>query len=225
MTSRRLLNLSILLRHGDDGGVSAAVERGRAAIINFFSGVAGMIAFVATLSLAADYCPKRAEGFAFAALMSLLNLSSALSNNIGSLLYEHVFHSRLDAADPGFGRLDRGDLRSRPAAAARRQAAGRAGPLNPRSGRRNCAILTARSFRSGVSTAGAIPLNVGVGVGFGAGAGVGDGALLGVADGLRIAPQAARLVVVAPRRPGARGARRARRRSAPRRSCRRPRRS
>ncbi len=54
-----------------------------------------MVAFVATLSLAADYCPKRAEGFAFAALMSLLNLSSALSNNIGSFLYEHTFDNRL----------------------------------------------------------------------------------------------------------------------------------
>jgi hypothetical protein len=31
-----------------------------------------MIAVVATLTLAADYCPKRAEGFAFAALMSSL---------------------------------------------------------------------------------------------------------------------------------------------------------
>ena len=54
-----------------------------------------MVAFVATLSLAADYCPKRAEGFAFAALMSLLNLSSAVSNNLGSFLYEHAFHNRL----------------------------------------------------------------------------------------------------------------------------------
>jgi MFS family permease len=57
--------------------------------------MAGMIAFVATLSLAADFCPKRAEGFAFAALMSLLNLSSTLSNNLGAFLYEHAFHNRL----------------------------------------------------------------------------------------------------------------------------------
>jgi hypothetical protein len=28
--------------------------------------------------------------------MSLLNLSSALSNNIGSFLYEHIFQRRLD---------------------------------------------------------------------------------------------------------------------------------
>jgi MFS family permease len=55
-----------------------------------------MIAFVATLTLAADYCPERAEGFAFAALMSITNFSAALSDNIGSFLYEHLFDRRLD---------------------------------------------------------------------------------------------------------------------------------
>ena len=67
-----------------------------AAVINFFSGVAWMIALVATLTLAADYCPQRAEGFAFAALMSITNLAAALSDNIGSFLYEHLFDRRLD---------------------------------------------------------------------------------------------------------------------------------
>jgi MFS family permease len=67
-----------------------------AAFINFFSGFAGMIAFVATLTLAADYCPQRAEGFAFAALMSITNLSGAVSDNIGSFLYEHLFNRHLN---------------------------------------------------------------------------------------------------------------------------------
>ena len=48
------------------------------------------------MTLAADYCPQRAEGFAFAALMSVLNLASTLSENLGSLLYQHVFHGRLN---------------------------------------------------------------------------------------------------------------------------------
>jgi MFS family permease len=95
MTSQWLLNFSIVT-----GAVTTAafllLSNGvSAAIINFLSGMAGMIAFVATLSLAADFCPKRAEGFAFAALMSLLNLSSTLSNNLGAFLYEHAFHNRL----------------------------------------------------------------------------------------------------------------------------------
>ena len=55
-----------------------------------------MIAFVATLTLAADYCPQRSEGFAFAALMSVTNFSGALSDNIGSYLYEQAFHRHLD---------------------------------------------------------------------------------------------------------------------------------
>jgi MFS family permease len=67
-----------------------------AAAINLFSGIAGMIAFVATLSLAADYCPQRSEGFAFAALMSITNFAGALSENLGSLFYEHIFRRHLD---------------------------------------------------------------------------------------------------------------------------------
>ncbi|MGH7246899.1 MAG: MFS transporter, partial [Pseudomonadota bacterium] len=95
MTSRRLLNFSILL--GVVTTLAFLLLRGEvsAAVINFFSGMAGIVAFVATLTLAADYCPKRAEGFAFAALMSLLNLSSTISNNLGAYLYEHAFHNRL----------------------------------------------------------------------------------------------------------------------------------
>ena len=34
-------------------------------------------------------------GFTFAALMSITNLASALSDNVGALLYQHVFISRL----------------------------------------------------------------------------------------------------------------------------------
>ncbi|MGB6534800.1 MAG: MFS transporter [Xanthobacteraceae bacterium] len=66
-----------------------------AAILNFASGFAAMLATVATLTLAADYCPPRAEGFAFAALMSIINLSTALADNVGSFLYGHLFHDTL----------------------------------------------------------------------------------------------------------------------------------
>jgi MFS family permease len=83
------------VRHRGDGRVPAALGEASAAMINFFSGMAGMIAFVATLTLAADYCPQRSEGFAFAALMSITNFSAALSDNLGSFLYEHLFHRQL----------------------------------------------------------------------------------------------------------------------------------
>jgi predicted MFS family arabinose efflux permease len=62
-----------------------------AAFAYFFYGGASMMTMVATLGLAADHCPKRVEAFAFAAMMSVTNLSGATADNIGSYLYEHVF--------------------------------------------------------------------------------------------------------------------------------------
>jgi predicted MFS family arabinose efflux permease len=97
ITARALLNLSILLGTLTTAAFLLLVDEAAAAVLNFFSGIAGMIAFAATLTLAADYRPRRAEGFAFAALMSITNFSAALSDNIGSFLYEHVFHRDLDA--------------------------------------------------------------------------------------------------------------------------------
>jgi predicted MFS family arabinose efflux permease len=96
ITAKSLLNLSIVL------GVVATMaylllwSEALAAIINFYNGFASVIAFVATLSLAADYCPQRSEGFAFAALMSVTNFTGALSENMGSFFYEHLFHRHLD---------------------------------------------------------------------------------------------------------------------------------
>jgi hypothetical protein len=54
-----------------------------------------MIATIASLTLAAEFCPSRAEGFAFAGLMSISNLADIFSNNVGAFLYDHVFQSRL----------------------------------------------------------------------------------------------------------------------------------
>ena len=96
ITARALLNFSILISTLTTAAFLLLLDEATAAVINFFSGVAWMIALVATLTLAADYCPQRAEGFAFAALMSITNLAAALSDNIGSFLYEHVFDHRLD---------------------------------------------------------------------------------------------------------------------------------
>jgi MFS family permease len=95
ITAKSLLNLSIAL------GIAATLaflllrSEPLAAGINFLNGIATMMAFVATLSLAADYCPPRSEGFAFAALMSVTNFTSAVSENLGSFCYEHVFQRHL----------------------------------------------------------------------------------------------------------------------------------
>ena len=92
---RTLLNLSLVF-----GAVSTLAYLGlsdpvSAVAIYFFSGMAAMVANVATLSLAAAVCPPRAEGFTFAALMSVINLATPLSDTIGAVLYEHVFVNRL----------------------------------------------------------------------------------------------------------------------------------
>jgi MFS family permease len=93
--SKAMINLSIVLGTVTTAAFLLLNGEVSAALLNFFAGVAGMIAFVATLSLAADFCPKRAEGFAFATLMSVTNLSNSLSDNVGSFLYEHVFANHL----------------------------------------------------------------------------------------------------------------------------------
>ena len=95
MSSKALLYFSIVL-----GTLSAAsflllADEVTAAIVNFANGAAMMIATIASLTLAADYCPKRSEGFAFAGLMSIMNLAELCSNNVGAFLYEHVFHNQL----------------------------------------------------------------------------------------------------------------------------------
>ncbi len=95
LSSRALLNLSLA------GGVLATLAflllNGpvSAAAVYFLNGVAGMIATVATLTLAADYCPQRSEGFVFAALMSVTNIATPAADNIGSYLYEHTFQHAL----------------------------------------------------------------------------------------------------------------------------------
>ena len=66
-----------------------------AAILSFCSGFAAMVATVATVTLAADYCPPLSEGFTFALMMSIINLSTSLSGTFGAFLFDHVFHDSL----------------------------------------------------------------------------------------------------------------------------------
>jgi MFS family permease len=95
MTKRGLLILSILAGTFATLAFLGMFGEVSATIIYFLNGVAGMIANIATLTLAADHCPERSEGFTFAALMSVINLATPLSDTIGAFLYEHVFHSHL----------------------------------------------------------------------------------------------------------------------------------
>ena len=95
LTLKTLLNLSIAI------GTVATVaflffwNEPAAAVISFCAGFAAMLATVATLTLAADYCPRRAEGFSFAILMSIINLATTLADNVGSFLFTHAFNRSL----------------------------------------------------------------------------------------------------------------------------------
>jgi MFS family permease len=95
MNTLPLLRLSIVLGTLSTLAFLGMVDPVSAILVYFITGAAGMIANIATLTLAAEHCPPRAEGFAFAALMSVINLATPLADTIGAFLYEHVFHSSL----------------------------------------------------------------------------------------------------------------------------------
>jgi predicted MFS family arabinose efflux permease len=95
LTLKQMLNLSIALGTVTTAAYLLLSNEVSAAIINFCAGFSAMLATVATLTLAADYCPPRAEGFSFAVLMSIINLANTLADNAGSFLYSHVFDNHL----------------------------------------------------------------------------------------------------------------------------------
>jgi len=95
MSPKALLNLSIVLGTASSASFLLLSGEVSAAIVSFANGAALMIATIASLTLAADHCPERSEGFAFAGLMSVMNLAELCSSTVGAWLYEHLFHERL----------------------------------------------------------------------------------------------------------------------------------
>ena len=95
LTLKNLLNLSIGIGTGAGLAYLFFWNETAAAIISFGAGFAAMLTTVASLTLAAAFCPPRAEGFSFAVLMSIINLSGTLADNVGSFLYTHAFHRAL----------------------------------------------------------------------------------------------------------------------------------
>lgn len=58
-------------------------------------GASGMVAVLTTMTLAAQVCPKKAEGFTFSALMSVNNGFAQLSAIFGAWLFVNVFANSL----------------------------------------------------------------------------------------------------------------------------------
>jgi MFS family permease len=66
-----------------------------AAPVNLLMGFTAQIGSLTIFSLAASACPRKAEGFTFAALMSLYNGTEQLSAVIGARLYDGAFEHEL----------------------------------------------------------------------------------------------------------------------------------
>jgi MFS family permease len=94
ISSKRILNLSIVLGTVTTSAFVFLAGETSAAILNFCGGFSAMVATVATATLAADYCPPGSEGFTFAMMMSIINLSTALSSTFGGFLFDR-FHGDL----------------------------------------------------------------------------------------------------------------------------------
>jgi len=94
-SSKKILNLSIAA--GVISNLTFLLLVGHVSIlwISFLSGMAFAVNFVASIGIAADYCPSGAEGFAFAILMSIDNVAGSASDNAGSYIYEHLFPGTL----------------------------------------------------------------------------------------------------------------------------------
>jgi predicted MFS family arabinose efflux permease len=95
LSSKTMLYLAIVAGVLATLAYALMVDPVSAAAAHFVYGAASMMTLVASLGLAADYCPKRAEGFAFAGLVAVTNISGALADNVGSFLYERVFRSEI----------------------------------------------------------------------------------------------------------------------------------
>jgi hypothetical protein len=94
MSSKALLTLSIVLGTASAASFLLLTDETSAALVNFANGLAMMIATIASLTLAAQACPSRAEGFAFAGLMSI-SISPTSVPSTPAPLYEYVFDNRL----------------------------------------------------------------------------------------------------------------------------------
>jgi MFS family permease len=95
LSTKRLLNLSIALGTVTTTAYLLLANETSAAVLSFCAGFSAMVATVATVTLAADYAPQKAEGFSFAVMMSLINLATASADIIGSYLFDKVFGARL----------------------------------------------------------------------------------------------------------------------------------
>lgn len=95
LTMRKMLYFSIMAAVLGTLTYALMADPVTAAVAQFCYGAASMWTLVASLGLAADCCPERAEGFGFAAMVAITNIANAAADNVGSYLYEHIFRSEI----------------------------------------------------------------------------------------------------------------------------------
>lgn len=94
-TLKQLLYISVVCGTLSQGAYVMLHGHTSAVILTFLTAVASQIALLTMLTLAANACPDKSEGFSYAALMSAFNLSAQASAIIGSKLYVGMFAGNL----------------------------------------------------------------------------------------------------------------------------------
>lgn len=102
MSTRQLAILSVFLYAGITFAYLALVGPKSLYALGFGYGVCYMICNLTLLSLAAEVCPKRVEGFVFAFLMGLMNFVRIGSDWIGGKIYDELVPVYAGEVDTGF---------------------------------------------------------------------------------------------------------------------------
>ncbi len=94
-TLKQLLYASVVLGTLSQGSYVLLAGHTSALILTFVTAIATQIALLTMLTLAGNACPDKSEGFSYAALMSVFNLSAQAAAIIGSKMYVNWFHNDL----------------------------------------------------------------------------------------------------------------------------------
>lgn len=92
---KRVLSIAIALSAAGTLAYLLLQDAVSAIVLSVVTGFFEMLIQLVALDLAARACAKDAEGFSFAAMMSVFNLTTQGSSLLGAYLYVHAFHNSL----------------------------------------------------------------------------------------------------------------------------------
>lgn len=95
-TMRTMLYMSVVFGTISQGAYIWLGGETSALVLTLFTSAATQIALLTMLTLAANACPDKSEGFSYAALMSVVNLATQASAILGGKLYVDMFHNQLN---------------------------------------------------------------------------------------------------------------------------------